>query len=97
MYKVINFFTDGQDKDEQGNGYPYNVGDEYPRKGLKPSADRIRGLLGEKNGQGKPMIVEVKEVETAEIEPIEVEIPEKVEVPEKPKAKKPKVKKVTKK
>lgn len=92
MYKVINFFTDGQD-----NGHPYNVGDEYPRKGLKPTAERVRGLLGSSNKRGRPMIVEVEEVETADVKPEEVETPEKVvEVPEKPKARKPR-KKATKK
>ena len=86
MYKVINLFTDIQD-----NGYLYNVGDEYPRKGYKPTAERVRGVLGNNNGRGKPMIVEVEEVETAEKTPKKVETAEMTaEVPEK--AKKPRKK-----
>lgn len=93
MYKVINFFKDGQD-----NGHSYKVGDEYPRKGLKPSAERVKELASKNNKRGIPMIVEVEEVETAEKTPKKVEIAEAVvETPEKPKARKPRAKKGTKK
>ena len=44
MYKVIEYFTDLQD-----NGYAYNVGDEYPRQGYKPSEGRIQELLTTNN------------------------------------------------
>lgn len=56
MYKVINYFTDLQD-----NGFAYNVGDTYPRNGLKVSPERIAELSGSNNKQGKPLIEEVKE------------------------------------
>ena len=36
MYKVLVMFTDLQD-----NGYKYLPGNEYPRKGLNPSPERI--------------------------------------------------------
>jgi hypothetical protein len=56
VYKVINYFTDLQD-----NGFAYNVGDTYPRNGLKVSPERIAELSGSNNKQGKPLIEEVKE------------------------------------
>ena len=55
-YRVIKMFTDGQD-----GLYPYEVGDKYPRKGYKPSEERIIGLLGTGNKQGVPLIEEVVE------------------------------------
>ena len=61
-YKVIKAFTDGQD-----GMYVYRVGDTYPRKGGKPTEERIKGLLGTKNKQGVPLIEEiVEEVEVKE-------------------------------
>lgn len=51
MYKVIRYFTDLQDDD-----YIYREGDTYPRKGLKPTADRINELASEKNKRGLPLI-----------------------------------------
>lgn len=56
MYKVIKFFTDLQDHD-----HAYNVGDEFPRKGLVINAARIAELAGKYNKQGMPLIEEVKE------------------------------------
>ena len=38
----------------QDNNFAYNVGDEYPRKGLK-------ALASENNRQGCPLIVEVED------------------------------------
>lgn len=55
MYKVVKYFTDLQD-----GGNPYNVGDTYPREGLKPSPGRIAELAGYENLQSKPLIEEVK-------------------------------------
>ena len=55
MYKVIKFFADLQD-----NNYPYNVGDIYPRKGLKVADERITELLGKDNKQGQPLIEKEK-------------------------------------
>lgn len=55
MFKVIKYFTDLQD-----NSYEYKVGDEYPRKGLEPTADRIIELSGSDNKRGEPLIKEIK-------------------------------------
>lgn len=57
MYKVIRLFTDLQD-----NGHKYEVGDEYPRLGLKPSLARIAELSGSDNKQKTPLIVEVDDL-----------------------------------
>lgn len=54
MYKVIKFFTDLQD-----DLHPYNVGDEFPRKGVTVSQKRIDELLGNKNRQGTSLIATV--------------------------------------
>ena len=62
MYKVIKYFIDLQD-----NNYPYNAGDNYPRYGYLPSADRIEELMGSDNKQGVPLIQLVEE--TAEEKP----------------------------
>lgn len=64
MYKVIKHFHDLQDATKTKSGVvyrEYNVGDEYPRKGLKVSEDRLKELAGKDNKQGMPLIVEVKE------------------------------------
>lgn len=53
MYKVIVYFEDLQD-----NNYAYNVGDTYPRKGLKPKAARIEELATGKNIRGIALIKE---------------------------------------
>ena len=66
MYKVIKYFTDMQDND-----FAYQVGDEYPRKGMSVLQSRINELAGSKNRQGVPLIEE---------------IPEKVEEPKKKKS-----------
>ena len=58
MYKVIKHFTDLQD-----NNFAYNVGDEYPRKGLSVLPSRIKELASDKNRQGCPLIEEIPEVE----------------------------------
>ena len=58
MYKVLVYFEDLQDK-----GRPYNVGDAYPRKGLKPTADRIEELASGKNLRGIPLIKAEAEAE----------------------------------
>jgi len=67
MYRVIRYFTDLQD-----DNYRYDVGDEYPRLGLKPSLARIVELSGSNNKQKAPLIEEVPnlpgyvpEIETA--------------------------------
>ena len=55
----------------QDNNFAYNVGDEYPRKGMSVLPSRIRELATDKNRQGVPLIEE---------------IPEKVEEPKKKKS-----------
>ena len=56
MYKVIKFFTDLQDND-----HPYNVGDTFPRIGLKVTEERLAELSGSENNQGVPLIEKVEE------------------------------------
>ncbi len=51
MYKVIKYFTDLQD-----DNHPYNVGDDYPREGLKVTKERIAELSSSNNKRGKPLI-----------------------------------------
>lgn len=58
MYKAIELFTDLQD-----NNYRYDVGDEYPRQGLKPTKKRINELLSDSNRRRRPVIEEVVEEE----------------------------------
>lgn len=56
MYKVIKHFTDMQD-----NNFAYNVGDEFPRKGMSVLPSRIKELAGSKNRQGCPLIEEIED------------------------------------
>lgn len=51
MYKVIARFADLQD-----GSHIYEIGDTYPRKGLKPSKERIEELASDKNKIGIPLI-----------------------------------------
>lgn len=60
MYKVIKYFTDMQD-----NNFAYNIGDEYPRKGMSVLPSRIRELATDKNRQGVPLIEEIPDIEEA--------------------------------
>ena len=53
-YTTIVYFEDLTDK-----GYPYKVGDAYPRKGLNPSRKRIEELSTDKNIRGIPLISKV--------------------------------------
>lgn len=55
-YKVISYFEDLLDE-----GYPYNVGDSFPREGLKVTMERIKELSGSENKQKRPLIEEVTE------------------------------------
>ena len=57
-YRVVKFFNDMQD----GN-FAYNVGDEYPRKGMSVLPSRIKELAGNKNRQGCPLIEEIEDTE----------------------------------
>lgn len=57
MYNVLKYFVDLQD----GNHiYDPAKGDTYPRKGLKPSADRIAELSSANNLQKTPLIAKVE-------------------------------------
>ena len=58
MFRVIKYFTDMQD-----NNFAYQVGDEYPRKGMSVLPSRIKELASDKNRQGCPLIEEIPEVE----------------------------------
>lgn len=58
MYEVIHFFTDLQDF-----SHPYNVGDIFPRNGLRVSEERLKELSGSNNKQQKPLIRKIKEDE----------------------------------
>ena len=58
MFRVIKHFTDMQD----GN-FAYQVGDEYPRKGMSVLPSRIKELASDKNRQGCPLIEEIPDVE----------------------------------
>lgn len=55
-YLVQKFFTDLQDAD-----HPYEVGSEYPRKGLDVSPERIAELMSSENAQGTVLIAEAPE------------------------------------
>ena len=42
-YKVIRAFADTTDKEpEHQNGYPYEVGETYPRDGFKPKKSFVQ-------------------------------------------------------
>lgn len=54
MYRVIRYFTDLQDND-----YAYNVGDEFPRHGMRVSDERFAELASAENRQKTPLIEKV--------------------------------------
>lgn len=56
MYKVIIQFADLQD-----GGHLYNVGDAFPRQGLKVSETRLAELSGEKNLRHIALIEKIEE------------------------------------
>ena len=60
MYKVLLRFADLQD-----SSHVYEVGDAYPREGVKPSEERISELLGASNKIGAPLIKKVVEKKPA--------------------------------
>ena len=47
----------------QDNNFAYEVGDEYPRKGVSVLPSRIKELASDKNRQGCPLIEEIPDVE----------------------------------
>lgn len=54
-YRVICKFKDLQD-----NGFFYNVGDIFPRKGKRATKKRIAELASDENKRGIPLIEEVE-------------------------------------
>lgn len=58
MYKAIEHFKDLKD-----DGFVYEAGDRYPRKGKRVSKARIAELSGSDNKRGRPVIAEVEEEE----------------------------------
>lgn len=72
MYKVIKRFKDLQDKN-----HVYNVGDIYPRDGLKPSLNRFDELSSANNKRKQPLIQLIEE-KAEEIENKAEEIIEEV-------------------
>lgn len=66
MYKVIKAFHDLKDFKTDKSGkiteyHYYEVGDTYPRQGIKPSDARIEELSGSANQQREPVIQEVSD------------------------------------
>ena len=45
----------------QDNNFAYQVGDEYPRKGMSVLPSRLKELASDKNRQGVPLIEEIPE------------------------------------
>lgn len=80
-YTVLSEFADLQD----GN-HIYRVGDEYPRKGYSPSAERVDELSTGKNLLHKPLIQKVEEPE--KVEEVETETVEEVEEPKRKRGRK---------
>lgn len=66
MYRVLHKFRDLQDKN-----YIYNEGDIYPRKGLRPGAERIEELESGKNRRNISLIEyipeDIEDEEAAEV------------------------------
>lgn len=56
MYKVLTMWEDLQD-----DNHKYEVGDVYPRKGLKPTKKRISELASTNNRRGIALIEKVDE------------------------------------
>ena len=71
MYKVIESFTDLQDRN-----YPYSVGDTYPRKGVNVTEIRLAELASKRNRRGIPLIEKVDEPKKVE-EPKEKPAPKR--------------------
>ncbi len=86
MYRVVQFFTDLQDK-----GYAYRVGDTYPREGLTPSTARINELLNGTNRRHLKLIEEVDE-KASKVDETDVEEVEEIEKQKEKKSAKAKTK-----
>lgn len=53
MFKVIKRFVDLQD-----DNHVYDVGDRFPRRGIRVSPERLQELLSSDNRRGIPLIKE---------------------------------------
>ena len=60
MYEVIRAFCDLTDDNRL-----YQVGDEYPAKGVKPTKTRIKELLTGSNRMGKVYLREIEDAPAA--------------------------------
>ena len=67
-YKVICYFEDLQDFN-----HPYNVGDIFPRQGMKVSESRLAELSSTKNRRGIALIVADEEEKASVVETEKVE------------------------
>ena len=65
-YQVIHYFQDLQDFNHK-----YQVGDTFPRLGLKVTDSRLEELASSNNKQGKPLIEKVETLveEAEEVKP----------------------------
>jgi hypothetical protein len=65
-YQVIHYLQDLQDFNHK-----YQVGDTFPRLGLKVTDGRLEELASSNNKQGKPLIEKVETLaeETEEVKP----------------------------
>ena len=54
MYQVIKSFTDLHDQD-----HLYQVGDVFPRPGIRVTEKRLLELASDQNKQGVPLIQEI--------------------------------------
>ena len=79
MYRVKEYFTDLQDENRA-----YNVGDIFPREGVKVSAERLAELSSAANKRGKALIELVQSTAQEVEKPVEAE----EKAAEKPKRKK---------
>lgn len=71
MYKVIESFTDLQDRN-----YPYSVGDTYPRNGVNVTEIRLAELASKRNRREIPLIEKVADPKKVE-EPKEKPAPKR--------------------
>ena len=71
MYVVLTLFDDLDDKEKVlgiESYHRYNVGDEYPREGYTPTAERIKSLLTNDNARKMPLIGVLEEEQEKRIE-----------------------------
>ncbi len=62
--KAVSYICAEKWCDLQDNEHMYELGDVYPRKGYKPSAERIEQLLDGSNPSGKSLLQKHKEALT---------------------------------